>query len=207
MPSSPTNMRSNRTKSDVQLIVSIDDFHESNVELARRMKGIGVVATFFVELITPGARAQVKELHELGMAIGSHTLSHPGDIKSLPAEECRAELEVSKRIIEEITGEPCLALAYPRGRHNEDVVEMVRAAGYEEARTTHVLKTKTEDPYRTPTTIHVYDGRKEYNGRPWMAMADFYLDHVKKTGGFFHIWGHVREMERDRQVEPFPAWL
>lgn len=50
-----------------------------------------------------------------GMEIGSHTHSHP-ILAKLPTQDAIAdELSTSKTIIEEQTGLPCLAVAYPEG--------------------------------------------------------------------------------------------
>ena len=194
-------------KPDATLVVSLDDYRPGNRRIAEGLAALRVPATFFIETLTREARDQVKALHEMGFEIGSHTMTHPADIKLLNAEELRGELETSKRIIEDLTGEECVAFAFPRGRFNDDVVDAVRAAGYREARTTHVGKTVIPDPLRMPTTIHVYDGRKEYGGRTWRAMADFYLSDVMTRGGVFHIWGHARELERDLQLQPFLDFL
>lgn len=200
-------MISKSLKPDATIVVSLDDYHPSNRRIAEGLAALRVPATFFIEVMTREARAQVKELHDMGFAVGSHTMTHPADIKLLNAEELRGELVTSKSIIEDLTGEECSAFAYPRGRFNDDVVEAVQAAGYREARTTHVRQTAVIDPLRMPTTVHVFDGRKEYGGRSWRAMADFYLSDVMTRGGIFHIWGHMRELERDKQVEPFLEFL
>ncbi len=99
-------------------------------------------------------------------------------------------------------------LAYPRGRFNDEVVKAVERAGYKEARTTHVLSTAPAlDPLRMPTTIHAFNGRKEYSGRPWRVMADFYLEHAIKNSLTFHLWGHSFELERDKLWDELDAFL
>lgn len=187
----------NKTKSGIHLILSFDDYHPENIRLAKALAELKLTAVFFIETITPGAEEQIKELSRLGMDIGSHTMSHPADLKALPLEEVRSELEISKRQIEEWTGKPCTALAYPRGRFNDAVVEVVKNVGYTDARTTHVLRTEAEDPLRAPTTAHVYNGRKEYGGRDWQTIARFHWAYLKKRQhGFFHLWGHMGEILR-----------
>ena len=141
-------MTPNRLKNNVDLVLSFDDYHEGNLKIAERLTQLGLTATFFIELATAGAKEQIKTLHGMGFKIGSHTLTHPADLKAISAEECRSELETSKRMIEQLTDEPCTVLAYPRGRFNDDVVAMAKGSGYMEARTTHVLKTIIEDPMR-----------------------------------------------------------
>lgn len=201
-------MKPNRLPgTEAELILSFDDYHPSNVRIAEAMNRLGLVATFFIETLPAGAMGQIEELHAMGHEIGSHTLHHPPDIKQLSSEQIVSEVTVSKHMIEDVTGKPCETIAYPRGRFNDDVIEIVKRAGYLEARTTHVLKTSTEDPFRTPTTIHAFDGRKEYGGRTWEVMARFYLDHVIRKGGFFHLWGHAFEFERDGTLPKLEAFL
>lgn len=199
-------MLSNKIGS-TDLIISIDDYDQDNTQIARELEKLGLYATFFIETLTQGARQQIEELSARGHEIGSHTLSHPSDLKAIPIEEARSEIEASKRQIEVWTGKECKAFCYPRGRYNPEVIELVKAAGYTEARTTIVLKTTNENPYRLDTTIHVSDTRTEYKGRPWEIMADFYWAHVKKHGGYFHIWGHAKEMIRQGQLQNFINFL
>jgi peptidoglycan/xylan/chitin deacetylase (PgdA/CDA1 family) len=110
------------------------------------LRSLGVRGTFFV---CPGLfggthpdldgeagalldEAGVRELHDAGMEIGSHTLGHP-DLRGLDDAELERELRDSKRAIEAITGEPCRVLAYPYGLYDDRVVRAAREAGYEVA--------------------------------------------------------------------------
>lgn len=187
--------------------VSIDDAHDFNITLGQRLIDAGIVPTFFIETGHDDAERQIKALSAMGCEIGGHTVNHFGDIKMLPAMEVDTEFSVCKANIEEWTGKPCVSLAYPRGRYNDSIMAIAQNAGFTDARTTLVGHTKpSESPYRTHTTIHAFDGRKEYKGRSWQVMADFYLDHVLKNGGFFHLWGHSRELLRDNHVDNFVAY-
>lgn len=175
---------------------SFDDYHADNLKIADMFEKYNLRATFYIETRSGEAQDQIRELHKRGHEIGSHTIHHPGDLKSINSVECRSELEGSKRMIESITGVPCESFCYPRGRFNDDVVAMVKKSGYKEARTTHVLKTKSEDPFRMPTTLHIFQERKEYKDRPVEVLFDFYKDDVVKNGGVLSIWGHALELNR-----------
>lgn len=167
----------------------------------------GLPGMFFIETASFEAQQQIKELSALGFEIGGHTMTHPKDLKALTAEQCSGEVSICKSQIEKITGKPCTSFAYPRGRFNDVVVEIVKAAGYEDARITHVLKIEAPDQFRMPTTIHMFDVRKEYDGRTWLGMADFYLDHAIKKGGMFYLWGHAGELDRAGQWNMFKGFL
>jgi peptidoglycan/xylan/chitin deacetylase (PgdA/CDA1 family) len=177
-------------------VLSFDDFSPDNLRIDEILHTQGIEATFFIETARPDAREQIKELFERGHDIGGHTIHHPGDIKLLHHVEAVSEIEGCKKMIENIIHRPITAFAYPRGRFNDDIVSMVKRAGFSEARTTHVLQTRMPDPLRMPTTIHLYPDRKEYKGRDLMALSKFYLDDVIKNGGVFHVWGHAEEINR-----------
>jgi len=61
----------------------------------------------------------VRELHELGISFGSHTVSHP-DLRSLEPEEIDYELGYSKEMIEQALGAPIRSFSYPFPFPEED---------------------------------------------------------------------------------------
>ncbi len=76
---------------------------------------------------------QVATLHEAGMSIGAHTLSHP-ILPTLNAEAARREIVLGRSRLEEITGAPVELFAYPNGKPGQDYdrthVRMVRELGF-----------------------------------------------------------------------------
>lgn len=76
---------------------------------------------------------QIKRLHDEGMEIGGHTVSHP-ILAVLDSEQARDEIVDGKRCLEEITGAPVVLFAYPNGKPGRDYgardVELVREAGF-----------------------------------------------------------------------------
>jgi peptidoglycan/xylan/chitin deacetylase (PgdA/CDA1 family) len=108
------------------------------------LQRLGVRGTFFVCPGMWGAQSpyvqgeagrligedEARELHEAGMELGSHTLSHP-DLRRLDDRELERELVESKRAVEALTGEPCRLFAYPYGLFDERVERAAEAAGYE----------------------------------------------------------------------------
>jgi peptidoglycan/xylan/chitin deacetylase (PgdA/CDA1 family) len=74
--------------------------------------------------------SEARTLHEAGMELGSHSLTHP-DLRQLSDDELAVELRDSKEAVEAITGKACRVFASPYGLYDERVVEAVAAAGYE----------------------------------------------------------------------------
>jgi peptidoglycan/xylan/chitin deacetylase (PgdA/CDA1 family) len=125
--------------------LTFDDGWRSWVTVALPvLRSLGVRATFFVcpglfgqqHPDVPGEAGELlraeeaRALHDAGMELGSHTLSHP-DLRTLDDDELERELVGSKQAVEELTGEPCRTLAYPYGLYDERVIRAAGAAGYE----------------------------------------------------------------------------
>ena len=77
--------------------------------------------------------AHVREMAQSGMEFGSHTVTHPVLSKIVDPAHLRNELEASKAMIEQHTGRPVVALAYPVGGPDAisaSVLAATRQAGY-----------------------------------------------------------------------------
>lgn len=108
------------------------------------LERLGLRATFFLcpglwgrqHPDVEGAAGQLldedgaKALHDAGMELGSHSLSHP-DLRGLDDTDLARELGESKAAVEAITREPCTTLAYPYGLADERVEQAASDAGYE----------------------------------------------------------------------------
>lgn len=83
---------------------------------------------------------QVKTMHQFGMQIGAHTVSHP-ILARLSDAQAGLEILDSKNILEQLLGERVGLFAYPNGKPEEDYtsrsVAIVRDMGFDAAVTTH----------------------------------------------------------------------
>ena len=76
-----------------------------------------------------------RRLLALGMAVGSHTVSHP-NLTLIDADRVRSEFEDSRQRIEQECALPCRHLCYPHGNYSESVCQAASNAGYITAVTT-----------------------------------------------------------------------
>ncbi len=74
--------------------------------------------------------SRIRELHESGFEIGSHSMSHLNLTKLQPDDAWR-EIVKSKEVLEDLLQAPVISFAYPFGALNEGLKDMVQAAGYE----------------------------------------------------------------------------
>jgi len=81
---------------------------------------------------------EVREMHRLGMTIGSHTMTHP-NLPSAGLVAARAELSTSRARLEQETNAPVTMFSYPNGGADRymtpEVRDAVRDAGYAAAST------------------------------------------------------------------------
>jgi peptidoglycan/xylan/chitin deacetylase (PgdA/CDA1 family) len=80
---------------------------------------------------------QVKEIHQGGIEIGSHSLSH-AILTRVSQDTIQTEVYESKRRIEAQLQQEVQGFCYPNGEYNEEVERFVRGAGYRFACTTEV---------------------------------------------------------------------
>lgn len=181
------------------IITSWDDYCIENNKLIELLLRYDIPATFYIEIIPHrngsehDAMMQIHELINLGFDIGSHSMTHPKDMKMLSDAQITWEVEESKKILNTIR--PVDKFCYPRGRYDLRVIDALKKAGYTYGRTTEIKDDIVNvDPFRSPTSCHVFQ-RKEYNGKHWLEYAK---KMYKKTDAF-HLWGHAWEIERDNQ--------
>ncbi|WP_157972341.1 polysaccharide deacetylase family protein [Saliphagus sp. LR7] len=112
------------------VMIQFDDSHATDyTEGFRILKEHGYPATTFVNPDRIGGDGwlsvdQLAELSAAGWTVGSHTLSHP-NLAELDREDQRAEIEGSRRWLEERGFEGARYFAYPFGGFDAHTVEIV----------------------------------------------------------------------------------
>ena len=162
-----------------RLHVTFDDAYRSIANALPLLERLGVPATVFACTRAPGEPLRIPELEaeaasegreletmdwddlrgwaERGVAIGSHTVSHP-HLPELDEDDLRRELVESKERLEAELGRPCLDLAYPYGHEDTRVQAAAAAAGY---RLAYSLPGNEEDrnPFAVPRVgVYPRDG-------------------------------------------------
>lgn len=100
---------------------------------------------------------EVRNLRELGMEIGSHTLSHVLLARVKPARAHEELVRSRERLAAELDA-PVGLFAYPAGDHSEDAVELVAEAGYLGAFTTESGAVRAGDNPFTLRRVGVWHG-------------------------------------------------
>lgn len=117
------------------IVITFDDgYEDAYTEAFPTLKNFGFIGTFFIikDYIGREGRlnqSQIEEMTQAGMEFGSHTLSH-SDLTKISINEARRQIFASKGDYQ--------IFCYPAGRFNDQVVALVKEAGYSVAVTTKI---------------------------------------------------------------------
>jgi len=201
---------------------SWDDGDVCDFRVAEMLHARKLPATFYIPIVGHHGshalgRAEMRTLSGEGFEIGGHGFSH------LVLPRCSRkvliqEVETCKQSLEDILGSEVRMFAYPRGRHSGMAIRSVKQAGYAGARTTEMFSLGLHyDPYKMPTTIHVFPHSKSdymrnlaravdlgrawryvtqlWQVQSWVDLAKLLFDSILEDGGVFHLYGHSWEID------------
>jgi peptidoglycan/xylan/chitin deacetylase (PgdA/CDA1 family) len=132
-----------RSYNDKTVAITFDDGCETDLLYAAPLlKARNFGGTFYLTtgfLGKPGylSHAQVRELSGLGFEIGCHSMTHPY-LTNLNGEDLQREIAGAKVQLEQILGSPVEHFSCPGGRHNQQVSEVAREAGYRTVATSRI---------------------------------------------------------------------
>jgi hypothetical protein len=201
---------------------SWDDGDVTDLRIAALLRDRKLAGTFYVPIAghhrsgVMGARELIT-LRTAGFEIGAHGTSHL-TLPTCNREQLTREVEFCKKHLEDLLGDPVRMFAYPRGKYTNMVIQAVKRAGYAGARTTQMLvQNLAFDPYRMPTTVHVYPhspsvyvrnairaadfaGAWKYLMRlrhagSWVELSKVLFDLTLRRGGIWHLYGHSWEVD------------
>ena len=210
-----SHWQNKREKPHKDLIVttSWDDGSVSDIKLSNLLEKYSLKATFYITksyryLERPLTSREIIELgnkHEMG----AHTLIHP-DLDKISNESANDEILGSKEYLENLLDCDVRMFCYPRGRYNDEIIRMVKKAGFIGARTcSHGDFNMPNDPYKWQITLHTSNGsplttfgiwrinRLSIRSlMDWEIRAKELFDLALKKGGVYHLWGHASEFEK-----------
>lgn len=192
---------------------SWDDGSVSDIKLSSLLEKYSLKATFYITksykyIERPLTTEEVIKLgkeHE----IGAHTLTHL-DLDKISTKRAEDEILDSKEYLENLLDCDVRMFCYPRGRYNDEIIRIVKKAGFIGARTCrHGDFDMPNDPYKWQITLHASNGSPLMTFRIWRinrlsvkSLIDWEIrakelfDLALKKGGVYHLWGHASEFEK-----------
>lgn len=200
---------------------SWDDGYPSDLKLAELLKRYDIPATFYIpihnmerECMNPQQISEIAQVFD----IGGHSYHHK-KLTRISLSEVETEIIEGKKMLEDITGRELLSFCYPWGAFNDQVMGIVKEAGFIGARTTKSLTRSIRDPLAMSTTVSAANWwfapyikhsvasrdpvlfsfmvRNNLFFKGWHRLAIETLDFVMKNGGVWHLWGHSWEIDEN----------
>jgi peptidoglycan/xylan/chitin deacetylase (PgdA/CDA1 family) len=127
-----------RTMPKKPIVITFDDNNLSQYDVAapimdaKGQKGVFFLIAKYLDSPTMVNKERALDLLSRGHQIASHTMTHRA-LPGLNDADTKWELEESKRVFEELTGNTVKDVSYPGTAHNQRVRDATKAAGYETA--------------------------------------------------------------------------
>jgi len=136
-------LRMKKSFPEKSFVINFDDGYETVYKVGFPiLQDYGMSATVFLAVGENGSRKaeerlpslegrsmlnwrEIKEMKRWRIEFGAHTLTHP-DLTRLPRNRMEMEICDSKKIIENTLSTPISCFAYPYGRYNDSVRELVQ---------------------------------------------------------------------------------
>jgi len=150
--------------------------------------------------------------------IGGHTLNHFYLNGKIDDESVRHEIFEGKKNLEELIGHRITGFCYPGGKYNDHVVQKVKDARFEYARTSENLRLDMgKDRWHIPTTLQFYPHKADVFARNTLRYPNFsklslimqrllqknfllfaieIAEQCACKNQVLHLWGHSWEIEQ-----------
>lgn len=138
-----------------------------------------------ISKVSPEEVASLYENHE----VAGHGLYH-SSLDSVGTPLAMYEISEDKRRLEALVKKPLKMFAYPFGFYNEEVISMLKLAGYQGARTVR----PTYD-FKIPEDFMVWDATCHHKDERLMELADKFVNGFGFGPRLFYVWGHAYEFD------------
>lgn len=154
--------------------------HQETAEFPGKMK-------LDLSWVTAEEVPEVYASHE----IAGHGLYHSAlDTTGTPL--AAYEITEDKRRLEQLAGAPLRMFAYPFGAYNREVMELLRLAGYQGARTV-----QSTGRFDIPEDFLEWHPTCHHNDARLMELAQEFLEGRPFFPMLFYVWGHAYEFDMD----------
>ena len=205
----------------VIITTSWDDGHPCDLRLAELLKRYNIPATFYIPIDNVERECMnSSQISEIARAfdVGGHSYHHL-DLTRIDLKDARKEIIEGKEKLEQIIGKEVVSFCYPRGCYNKNIIDLVKGARFNGARTVMLFTRQVKDIYKMGTTIYarnlsIHSYRKHFRGwqdpglfwyilhnnlffKSWDQIAIEVLDFIRVNGGIWHLWGHSWEINEN----------
>lgn len=188
------------------VVITFDDGCETDlISAAPMLRDFGFNGTFYVTvgfLEKRGylSRTQLRQLGDLGMEIGSHSMTH-SYLTDLSQEQVTREIADSKHELEQIIGRSIQHFSCPGGRWDRRVAETARQSGYRSVTTSRVAaNSRRSDPFALGrvavmrgTTLATFEKQSKGHG-----LWELRLRHSARTAAKVMLGNRAYDLVREQ---------
>ena len=132
----------------VEIIMSWDDGYPKDLKAADLMAKYDIKGIFFIpvknsEGLSVLNKSEIRELSN-NFDIGGHTFNHI-DLTTINIEAAKNEINSGKIEIEDVIGREIDYFCFPRGHYNKSIINLVKQAGFKNARSSRLLNFTKSD--------------------------------------------------------------
>ncbi len=173
---------------------SYDDGSRNDIRLIETFNKYGAKAT--LNLVSNWTCAEntlhkdeiieISKTHE----IANHTKDHVWN-ERIPLSQMVSQVIDAKNFLEDIIGKPVTGYAYPNGKYNKELLDLLRGLGISYARTAAQLRT-----FAHPEDFMLWSGTCHHDNSVGDAKNFINLKSYSKLP-IFYVWGHSHDFERN----------
>lgn len=201
------------------ITTSWDDGHPLDLQLAELLQKYDIPATFYIPVDNMERKCmspqQIREITQ-SFDVGGHSYHHV-NLTKIPQTEAEEEIMEGKKRLEEIIGKELFSFCYPKGRFNDEVINIVKGAGFIGGRTVKLFSRNLKDRFKMGTTatardlwptayvkhsavsldpgLFLFMLKNNLFTKSWDRIATETLNFVLNNGGVWHLWGHSWEID------------
>jgi len=213
------------------ITTSWDDGYPSDARLADLLEKYNLKGTFYI----PKTNTEYRVMDEQSIVdlsrrfeIGGHTIQHRR-INTKNVSVFEKEISGCYSWLKDLLQTNPVSFCFPGGVYNSHAMQYAFEAGFKIVRTTELLQpSMRKNSLVIPTTLQVYNHsaftyykhlilRKKFNSlnlfvrsgssSKLLHLVAYYLEHILKTGGCFHLWGHSWELDANNLWKPLESIL
>lgn len=187
------------------VIFSFDDGLEQDKKLVELLNQYSLVGTFNLssglfsqnalwlkdflgETSRYVARENVASLY-VKHEIASHSHTHPV-LPNLKHNDVKYQVEKDKSLLSELVSYPVVSFAYPLGAYDDATIEVIKAAGFTNARTV-----QSTNSFTLPSNL--FEWHPTVHHSQALTLANEYVDLNSDELTVFMVWGHSWEFDQN----------
>jgi len=203
---------------DKLISVSIDDGHPLDLKAAEILAKKNIHTTFYITIKNSTGRPtlnrrQIKYLSQNpDFEIGGHTYNHI-DLTKVTLKKAEEEIRTGKEELEDIIGKKITTFAWPWGRYNQQLVNLVKKIGFLDCRSAAILNFNlvNKKNFLWHPNLAIYPHPIIRGVRNCLKRLDYYslfirlqninknqlelIQIFKETNKQYHLWFHSWEIE------------